>query len=304
MKMRTLKKGFFLLSISLLSFAAYSQNTFDLKINELLSNNTENIVDDYGKHSTWFEIYNPTYGTIDIGGCYVTNDVKNPKKYRIPQGITSTKILPHQYLLIWADNIDYHGPLYTNFKLDKDGGYLALYSNDGKTLIDEVTYPELAENYSYARIYDNADIPEDNWQATERITPALQNKDYAGESASEIIAKRDARGAVISVTAMTIVFSVLLSLFFIFKYLARIHVRVSKKKAADAQGVAIEEVAHTGEEAGDIFAAIALALHLYQNDIHDLENMVITIDREDKIYSPWSSKIHTLRKTPIINKNK
>ena len=302
--MRILKKGLFLLTLSLLSFGTYSQTTFDLKISELLSNNTENIVDDYGKYSSWFEIYNPTYGTIDIGGCYVTDDINNPRKYRIPQGIKSTTIPPHQYLLIWADSIDYHGPLYTNFKLNKNGGYLALFSNDGKTLIDKVHYPELAENYSYALIFDNADQPGNEWQITERITPALQNKDYDGESASEIIAKRDPSGAVISVTAMTVVFCVLILLFLIFKYFAKIHVRASKKKAAEAQGVAIEDVEHTGEEIGEIYAAIAIALHLYQSDIHDLENMVITIDREDKIYSPWSSKIHTLRQTPVINKHK
>ena len=296
--MRKLKKGFLILTISLLSFASYAQNTFDLKINELLSNNTENIVDNYGKHSTWFEIYNPTYGTIDIGGCYVTDDIDNPKKYRIPQGITATKIPPHQYLLIWADGIDYHGPLYTNFELNPNGGYLALYSNDGKTLIDQVRYPALPENVSYVRNNNN------EWESSNRITPGLQNVPYEGESASEKIAKRDPRGTVISLTAMSVVFSVLILLFLSFKELARIHVRLSRRKAAEAQGVDIEEVEHTGEETGDIYAAIALALNLYQNDIHDFENMRVTIDREDKIYSPWSSKIQTLRQTPVIKKHK
>ena len=296
--MKALKKGFFILTISLLSFAAYSQTTFDLKINELLPNNTESIVNDYGEHSTWFEIYNPTYGAIDLGGCYVTDDINNPKKYRIPQGLNSTKIPQHQYLLIWADGIDYHGPLYTNFKLNANGGYLALYSNDGKTLIDQVHYPALAENVSYAKDDDG------EWVEAMQVTPGLQNNPYESESASEKIAKSDPFGAVISATAMTVVFTVLILLFLCFKQLAKFHLRVSKKKAAEAQGVHIDDVQHTGEEVGDIYAAIALALHLYQNDIHDFENMVITIDREDKIYSPWSSKIQTLRQTPSIKKNK
>ena len=296
--MKIIKKGFFLLIVSLLSFASYAQNTLNLKINELLSNNTECIVDNYGKHSTWFEIYNSTYVTIDIGGCYVTDDINNPKKYRIPQGMNITKIQPYQYLLIWADGIDYHGPLYTNFVLNKDGGYLALYSNDGKTLVDQVNYPALAENISYAR-NDN-----DEWIEATQVTPGLQNNPYEGESASEKIAKRDPVGAVLSVTAMTVVFSVLFLLFLIFKQLARIHVRASRKKAAEAKGVDIEEVHEdVGEETGDIYAAIALALHLYHNDIHDFEKMVITIDRQDKLYSPWSSKIQTLRQTPVIKKN-
>jgi Na+-transporting methylmalonyl-CoA/oxaloacetate decarboxylase gamma subunit len=298
MKMKKTKKGFLLLTLTVLSFASYAQTTFDLKLNELLSNNTENIVDDYGVHSTWIEIYNPTYGAVDIGGCYITDDINNPKKYRIPQGDVSTQIPQHQYLLIWADGIDYHGPLYTNFRLNANGGYIALYSNDGKTLIDQVEYPALEANVSYAK-NDNGE-----WITPEKVTPRLQNNPYALESAAEKLGKRDPYGAVISVTAMTVVFSVLVLLFLCFKQLAKFHIKTSKKKAAEAQGVDIDKVQHAGEETGDIYAAIALALKLYQDDIHDIEDMVITIEREDKIYSPWNSKLQSLRQTPEIRKNK
>ncbi|MDR2652231.1 MAG: lamin tail domain-containing protein [Prevotellaceae bacterium] len=296
--MKKTKKGFLLLTLTVLSFASYAQTTFDLKLNELLSNNTENIVDDYGVHSTWIEIYNPTYGAVDIGGCYITDDINNPKKYRIPQGDVSTQIPQHQYLLIWADGIDYHGPLYTNFRLNANGGYIALYSNDGKTLIDQVEYPALEANVSYAK-NDNGE-----WITPEKVTPRLQNNPYALESAAEKLGKRDPYGAVISVTAMTVVFSVLVLLFLCFKQLAKFHIKTSKKKAAEAQGVDIDKVQHAGEETGDIYAAIALALKLYQDDIHDIEDMVITIEREDKIYSPWNSKLQSLRQTPEIRKNK
>ncbi|MDR1984766.1 MAG: lamin tail domain-containing protein [Prevotellaceae bacterium] len=294
--MKKTQKGFLLFVVTLLSFTSYAQNTFDLKINELLSNNTQNIVDDYGVPSTWFEIYNPTYGTIDIGGCYVTDDINNPKKYRIPQGDIATKIPSHQYLLIWADSIDYHGPLYTNFKLNADGGYLALYSNDGKTLIDQVKYPALDANTSYAKNQN------DEWEKSQRVTPRLQNKPYDGKSAAERLGERDPKGAVISVTAMSVVFTVLILLFLCFKQLAKFHIKTSKKKAAEAQGVDIDKVEYAGEESGDIYAAIALALKLYQDDIHDVEDMVITIERDDKIYSPWNSKLQSLRQTPVIQK--
>ncbi|MDR1348108.1 MAG: lamin tail domain-containing protein [Prevotellaceae bacterium] len=292
--MKKIQKGFFLLALTVLSFASYAQTTFDLRLNELLSNNTDNIVDDYGAHSTWIEIYNPTYGTVDIGGCYITDDENNPKKYRIPQGDVSTKIPPLQYLLIWADGIDYHGPLYTNFKLSANGGYLALYSNDGKTLIDQIKYPELESNVGYAK-NGNA-----KWEKSNTVTPRLQNESYALESASEKLGKRDPFGIVISITAMSVVFVVLILLFFCFKQLAKFHIKTSKKKAAEAQGVEIDKVQYAGEETGDIYAAIALALKLYQDDIHDIEDMVITIEREDKMYSPWNSKVQTLRQTPVI----
>jgi len=49
---------------------------------------------------------------------------------------------------------------------------------------------------------------------------------------------------------------------------------------------------------GDVSAAIAMALHMYFDDIHDLESNVITIKQVRKTYSPWSSKIYGLRVWP------
>ncbi|HRW63563.1 MAG TPA: OadG family protein [Bacteroidales bacterium] len=49
---------------------------------------------------------------------------------------------------------------------------------------------------------------------------------------------------------------------------------------------------------GDVSAAIAMALHMYYDDIHDLESNVITIKQVRKTYSPWSSKIYGLRVWP------
>jgi Na+-transporting methylmalonyl-CoA/oxaloacetate decarboxylase gamma subunit len=42
----------------------------------------------------------------------------------------------------------------------------------------------------------------------------------------------------------------------------------------------------------DYSAAIALALHLYYSDEHDVESQIITIKTVQRRYSPWSSKIY------------
>jgi hypothetical protein len=42
---------------------------------------------------------------------------------------------------------------------------------------------------------------------------------------------------------------------------------------------------------GDI-VAIAMALHMYYDEVHDTESNVITIKRIERRYSPWSSKIY------------
>ena len=38
--------------------------------------------------------------------------------------------------------------------------------------------------------------------------------------------------------------------------------------------------------------AIAMALHLFYDEVHDNESNVITIKRIERRYSPWSSKIY------------
>jgi hypothetical protein len=45
---------------------------------------------------------------------------------------------------------------------------------------------------------------------------------------------------------------------------------------------------------GDI-AAIAMALYLYFNEMHDQESDIITVKRVSKTYSPWSSKLYSMR---------
>jgi hypothetical protein len=47
----------------------------------------------------------------------------------------------------------------------------------------------------------------------------------------------------------------------------------------------------------DHSAAIALALYL-NNELHDEESNILTIERVSRIYSPWSSKYYNMRKPP------
>jgi len=52
----------------------------------------------------------------------------------------------------------------------------------------------------------------------------------------------------------------------------------------------------SGKSKGEIpttdVVAIAMALHLYYDEVHDDESNVITIKRIERRYSPWSSKIY------------
>jgi hypothetical protein len=98
-------------------------------------------VDDFGAHSSWIEIFNSGYNTVDIGGCYLTNDMSNPTKYWIPTGDPVTKIPARCYLLFWADGKPSRGILHINFEL-KGANTIALYDGSGRVLLDKLDIPQ------------------------------------------------------------------------------------------------------------------------------------------------------------------
>ena len=90
------------------------------------------ILDADGDSSDWIELYNPTPGPFDLGGWYLTDDANKPDKWQFP---SPTILAPDGYLLVFASGKDRTtGELHTSFKLQAEGGYLALVMSDGKTV--------------------------------------------------------------------------------------------------------------------------------------------------------------------------
>ena len=104
---------------------------------------------------------------------------------------------------------------------------------------------------------------------------------------------------------MSVVFLALILLYFIFKAIGNANIKAGKKRSAASSGTDVAQSAY-GEVPGEVYAAIATAMHLYQQDDenHDEESFVVTLHHTDRTYSPWSSKIYTLRQTPQVNKRR
>lgn len=98
---------------------------------------------------------------------------------------------------------------------------------------------------------------------------------------------------VIAVTGYLIVFTALLLLFWFFSVVPKL-ISLGKIRRRERQG---KEPVDKDDEAisGEATAAIAMALHLYLDEVHDKESGVLTIKRISKAYSPWSSKIYAVR---------
>jgi len=60
-----------------------------------------------------------------------------------------------------------------------------------------------------------------------------------------------------------------------------------------------ESVLKPETDFNEVVAVIGLALDMYLKDVHDYENTIITMQKVMRPYSPWSSKIYTLREMPM-----
>ena len=295
-----------LLMLGVCSSCGEKKSNNKLVLNEVLITNESNFQDDYGLHSAWIEIFNRSYGSADLAGCYLkcSSQPGDTASYFIPKGDVLTLIKPRQHSLFWADGEARRGTFHTNFTLNPETqNWIGLYDS-GRNLLDQITIPAgvLQANQSYARISDAAEKWEvKDGSAEKYVTPSTNNKTIDSNAKMEKFEEHDSDGIGMSISAMSVVFCGLILLFIAFKIVGRVSVSLSKRNAMKAKGITDKQEAKEkklGEAPGEIFAAIAMAMHEMQSDVHDVEDTVLTITRVKRSYSPWSSKIYTLRETP------
>ena len=296
-----------LLMLGVCSSCGEKKSNNKLVLNEVLITNESNFQDDYGLHSAWIEIFNRSYGSADLAGCYLkcSSQPGDTASYFIPKGDVLTLIKPRQHSLFCADGEARRGTFHTNFTLNPDANnWIGLYDS-GRNLLDQVVIPagSLQTNQSYARVSDAAEKWEvKDGSAEKYVTPSTNNKTIDSNAKMEKFEEHDSVGIGMSISAMSVVFFGLILLYVSFKVVGRVSVNLSKRNAMKAKGITDKQEAKEkklGEAPGEIFAAIAMAMHEMQSDVHDVEDTVLTITRVKRSYSPWSSKIYTLRETPL-----
>ena len=97
-------------------------------------------------------------------------------------------------------------------------------------------------------------------------------------------------------TAMCVVILGLILLFLLFKFIGHTAVLLSHRRAMKA-GISKEEAKNITSKSGEIYAAIAMAIYEV-TELHDDENTILTIKNTVRNYSPWSSKIYSMRERP------
>lgn len=291
-----------------------------LHINEVMTNNENSVIDDFGRRHAWIELYNSKFAPLEISSVYITTDstqeaLEAGKWYPIPLGDVNTKMPKRQHILFWADGAPSLGTFHTNFVLDSlTTNEIFLFDSDKKTLIDHVVVPVLDKNTSYARRNDGITVYNEDgtvnvaetWEIRDDIhtdkyiTPSSNNVIKDKNDKVELFYEKDPHGFGMAAMAMCIVFSALAVLCIAFMIINKIGGAVTKSNKMKSQGISAKETPreeHPDHDSGEEIAAIAAALHEHLN-AHDTESTILTINKVKRAYSPWSSKIYNMRQLP------
>lgn len=122
-------------------------------ISEFLASNRGGLQDGNAATPDWIELHNTDTVAVSLDGWTLTDDPESLSKWAFPPGST---ILPGEYQVVFASGalpehtVDPQGYLHANFKLSKDGEYLALVQPDGTVAqAFAPAYPRQESNLSY-----------------------------------------------------------------------------------------------------------------------------------------------------------
>jgi spore coat protein CotH len=141
-----------------------------LYLNEFMALNDWRVEDpdEAREYPDWIELYHAGREPLDIGGYYLTDDRANPTQYRIP---ARTIISADGWYVLMADDDPEQGASHTNFTLSGRGEEIALYSPDGKILLDSYPFRRQNSVFSTGRSPDG----DGNWILHRCITPGRAN---------------------------------------------------------------------------------------------------------------------------------
>jgi Oxaloacetate decarboxylase, gamma chain. len=280
---------------------ATGQMLKDVRINEIQVINKDGYKDKFGHAIPWIELFNTGYGHVNIGGAVLK---VNGKEYRIPK--TKDMVIPTRgYVIFFASGETDKGAYYTNFTLDNTN-FIELYAPDDlKTPLNRLTFnpSEMKEDVTYGWFKDESGV--EKVMNLPVNTPGATNNTLETILRSEIFLQADPSGIVLTITAISVVAINLFLLYVIFLHMGKLNMKIARRKeekALQAIAKATNSEVKAGKEGvltNEELAAIAIALYKYSEDLHDIEDTVLTINRAAKAYSPWSSKIYGLSQSLI-----
>ena len=131
-------------------------NTSGLYITEVMTGNKTLVGPNVRNPYDYIEIYNMSGQAVNLGGYGLSDNIKKPRKWVLPD-ITLEN---NSYLVIYCDTTQTtkNGVYYfTNYNLAKEGETVCLSAPDG-TILDKVVVPQLYDDISYGRTLGQAGL--------------------------------------------------------------------------------------------------------------------------------------------------
>ena len=189
----------------------------------------------------------------------------------------------------------------------KDSSYLAVVDMDGN-IVNRIDFG--CSNYAFKVFPDELIVVGRN-QLGYDISTFDMTDGIAGISADEgrcsvvhyhvpkqadRIRETDPYGLGLMVVAVSVVFLALLFISLILKGYGKVIINTQDRKANKETKAAASTVAtpSAAETSGEIYAAIAAAIYLYDEEMHDEENTVITIQKVERAWTPWNAKFYNM----------
>ena len=117
---------------------------------------------------------------------------------------------------------------------------------------------------------------------------------------SERIQASDPYGAGLAVVAVSVVFFALVCIMFMMGGYGKLIQRFQNRKQASGKATATSGTGNAPE--GEVYAAIAAAIYAYSQDLHDVEDTVITIQKTERAWTPWNAKFYNTNRYFSVRK--
>ena len=129
----------------------FGQGAKNIKINEVMTNNTSSLQDEFGQHLPWVELANTSFSTYNVRGMFITTDrralspnLTAPQRIAmmstIPNGEKRTSMSGRDHLVFFLNSNPAKGGLHLDAKVTPNQPlWIALYDGNGIDLIDSVS---------------------------------------------------------------------------------------------------------------------------------------------------------------------
>ena len=120
---------------------------------------------------------------------------------------------------------------------------------------------------------------------------------YRVAKQSEKIKQSDPIGIGLAAVAVAVVFLALVCIFLLISGSGKLIMSTEerrKNKGTEKKASAIKPVAKGSSSEDEIVAAIAAAIALYNDELHDEEDTVITIQKVEREWTPWNAKYYNM----------